>query len=117
MSGGVIAPRKLGVSCWVTVHPEGLVQLRNTLVADAEGLNAPEGNTTTSEEARMCRSVGVLRPRHAGRDTSKNLGSPLSSCPGAGRWRSTVKGKAHRKRRGCLIKRSTLSVGKPRTWG
>jgi hypothetical protein len=39
----------------VTVHPEVLVQLRNTLVADAEGFNAPEGNMNTSEEARMCK--------------------------------------------------------------
>src|SRR6266705_3000776 len=49
-------------------------------VADAEGFNAPEGNTRTSVLARRGRSAGVLRPWHAGRETSKNLGDPIGSC-------------------------------------
>ena len=48
-------------------------------IADAEGCNAPEGNTRTSAMARRCRSAGVLRPWHAGREASKNLGDPSSS--------------------------------------
>src|SRR2546423_12867697 len=50
------------------------------LVADAEGFNAPEGNTGPSALARRGRSAGVHRPRHAGREMSKNLGSPRGSC-------------------------------------
>src|SRR5262252_8425641 len=108
-------------------------------IADAEGFNAPEGNTRPSALARRGRSAGVLRPWHAGRETSKNVGGPQRSCPwkttvygiqllrhgrgnpeteqgwnlhvaveqGAGRWRSTVTGKAHRMRKGCLITQST----------
>jgi len=54
-----------------------------------------EGNTRTSEMARMRRSAGVFRPRHAETDVSKNLGSPNSSWKqsGTGRRWSTVKGK------------------------
>src|SRR5262245_48689906 len=95
-------------------------------IADAEGFNAPEGNTRPSALARRGRSAGVLRPWHAGREASKNLGGPIRSCPwkttvygiqllrhgrgnpdteqcwnlsvavkhSAGRWRSTVRGKA-----------------------
>jgi hypothetical protein len=48
-------------------------------IADAEGFNAPEGNMSPSERARRGRSAGVLRPWHAGRETSKNLGNPISS--------------------------------------
>ena len=119
------------------------------LVADAEGLNAPEGNTSASVMARMGRSAGVLRPWHAGREASKNVGGPKRSCPwkmtvygiqllrhgrgnpdteqcwnlsvavkhGAGRWRSTVRGKAHRMRLGSRIEHSTLRWGKPTTRG
>jgi len=132
----------------VTAHPEVLVQLRKGF-ADAEGLNAPEGNTRTSVLARRGRSAGVLRPWHAGREASKNLGGPKRSCPwkttvyglqllrhgrgnpdteqcwnlsvavnhGAGRWRSTVTGKAHRMRLGSRIERSTRRWGKPTTGG
>src|SRR5262245_2470449 len=49
-------------------------------IADAEGLNAPEGNTRPSALARRGRSAGVLRPWHAGREASKNLGGPRGSC-------------------------------------
>jgi hypothetical protein len=63
----------------VTAHPEVLVQLRKGF-ADAEGLNAPEGNTRPSDMARRGRSAGVLRPWHAGREASKNLGGPRRSC-------------------------------------
>src|SRR5215831_330263 len=51
-------------------------------IADAEGLNAPEGHTRPSGLARRGRSAGVLRPWHAGRETSKNLGGPSRSCRG-----------------------------------
>jgi len=37
----------------VTAHPEVLVQLRDAVVADAEGFNVPEGNTRASVLARM----------------------------------------------------------------
>src|SRR5262245_3176076 len=49
------------------------------LIADAEGFNAPEGYTRTTVRARRCRSAGVHRPWHAGREASKNLGSPRRS--------------------------------------
>src|SRR2546428_36851 len=50
-------------------------------IADAEGFNAPEGNMSATDVARLCRSAGVLRPWHAGRETSKkNLGSPRRTC-------------------------------------
>src|SRR5262245_31513914 len=58
----------------MTAHPKGLVQFRKGF-ADAEGLNAPEGNTHTAVRARRCRSAGVLKRWHAGREASKNLGS------------------------------------------
>src|SRR5437667_3767939 len=48
-------------------------------IADAEGFNAPEGNMRATDVARLCRSAGVLRPWHAGRETSKNVGSPRRS--------------------------------------
>ena len=48
-------------------------------IADAEGFNAPEGNTYPSVVARKGRSAGVHRPWHAGRETAKNLGGPISS--------------------------------------
>jgi hypothetical protein len=47
--------------------------------ADAEGCNAPEGNTRPSALARRGRSAGVHRPWHAGRETTKHLGGPISS--------------------------------------
>src|SRR5262249_59060444 len=62
-----------------TAHTEVLVQPRQG-VADAEGLNAPEGNTRTTGMARRGRSAGGLRPWHAGREASKNLGGPRGSC-------------------------------------
>jgi hypothetical protein len=49
-------------------------------MADAEGLNAPEGNTSATDLARWCRSAGVLRPWHAGREMAKTLASPRRSC-------------------------------------
>jgi hypothetical protein len=61
----------------VTAHPEGLVPLRAAEVADAEGLNAPAGTPCTTDRARRCRSAGVLRPWHAGREASKHWGSPI----------------------------------------
>src|SRR5262245_440254 len=43
---------------------------------------------------------------------------PAHRCaPRPGRWRSTVTGKAHRMRRGCLITHSTRRWGKPTTRG
>jgi hypothetical protein len=57
-------------------------------IADAEGFNAPEGNTRTSALARRGRSAGVLRPWHAGRETLKNLGDPKRSCT----WEASVYG-------------------------
>src|SRR5712691_5747240 len=66
-------------------------------VADAEGFNAPEGNMSATDVARLCRSAGVLRPWHAGRETSKNLGSPRRSCT----WKTLEDGLQHlRHRRG-----------------
>jgi hypothetical protein len=38
--------------------------------------------------ARRGRSAGVLRPWHAGREASKNLGGPRRSCP----WKTLVYG-------------------------
>jgi hypothetical protein len=69
----------------VTAHPEVLVQLRNELMRMPRGLTSAEGNTRPSDRARMGRSAGVHRPWHAGRDASKNLGGPISSC----RWEGT----------------------------
>jgi hypothetical protein len=63
----------------VTAHPEVLVQLRDEIVADGEGFNEPEANTKHPFMVRVWRSAGVLRPWHAGRDTSKNLGDPMGS--------------------------------------
>jgi hypothetical protein len=63
----------------VTAHPEVLVQLRDEIVADGEGFNEPEPNTKHPFMVRVWRSAGVLRPWHAGRDTSKNLGDPMGS--------------------------------------
>ena len=63
----------------VTAHPAVLGQLRKGC-ADAEGVNAPEGNTRPSGLARKGRSAGVLRPWHAGREAAKNLGGPRGSC-------------------------------------
>jgi len=42
-------------------------------------LTCTEGNTEASDMARMWRSAGVIRPWHAGRDTSENSGSPRGS--------------------------------------
>jgi len=39
-------------------------------------LTYTEGNTEAPDLARVWRSAGVLRPWHAGRDTSENPGSP-----------------------------------------
>ena len=50
------------------------------LMADAEGLNAPEGHTRPSGKARRGRSAGVLRPWPAGREASKHWGGPRRSC-------------------------------------
>jgi hypothetical protein len=49
-------------------------------IADAEGFNAPEGNTRPAAWARRGRSAGVLRPWHAGREALENLGGPRGSC-------------------------------------
>ena len=38
-----------------------------------------EGNMCASDMARTCRTVGVHRPWHTGRDTSENSGSPRGS--------------------------------------
>src|SRR5215813_10231197 len=51
-------------------------------------LTHTEGHTRASVLARMGRSAGVLRPWHAGREASKNLGGPKRSCP----WKMTVYG-------------------------
>ena len=61
--------------------------------------------------------IRILRHARGNPDTElcRNLSGGLES--GAGRRRSTVKGKARRMPMGSLIKRSTRSVGKPRTWG
>src|SRR4030095_692132 len=82
--------------------------------ADAEGLNAPEGNTSAAELARWCRSAGVLRPWPAGRETSKNLGSPRRSWT----WKTLEDGiQLLRHRRGtpdteqCWNLRSTVEHG------
>ena len=48
-------------------------------IADARVLTCTEGKTEASVMARMWRSAGVLRPWHAGRDTSENSGSPKGS--------------------------------------
>src|SRR5215510_3304596 len=48
-------------------------------IADAEGFNAPEGNTIPPTWRGGGRSAGVLRPWHAGREASKNLGGPRHS--------------------------------------
>jgi hypothetical protein len=100
----------------VTAHPEVLVQLRQGC-ADAEGLNAPEGNTRTAIRARRCRSAGVLRPWHAGREASKNLGSPRGSCARSVQARGQAGRETHRIPLGCLITHSTQRWGKPTTWG
>src|SRR5262249_44209265 len=100
----------------VTAHPEVLVQLRQG-VADAEGLNAPEGNTRTTGMARGCRSAGVLRPWHAGREASKNLGSPRGSCSCSVQARGQEGRETHRIPLRCLITHSTRRWGKPTTWG
>jgi hypothetical protein len=65
------------------VSPAVLGQLRKgaSLMADAEGLHAPEGHTRTSARARRGRSAGVLRPWQAGREASQNWGDPRSACP------------------------------------
>jgi hypothetical protein len=66
----------------VTAPPEGLVQLRNKRVADAEGFNAHRRRHKSicgGEEAKVRR---VHRPRHVGRETPKNLGGPVGSCEG-----------------------------------
>src|SRR5215216_5901324 len=82
--------------------------------ADAEGLNAPEGNTSAPDLARLCRSAGVLRPWHAGREASKNLGSPRRSWT----WKTLEDGiQLLRHRRGnpdteqCWNLRSTVDQG------
>src|SRR5712691_9491493 len=57
-------------------------------IADAEGFNAPEGNMSATDLARLCRSAGVLRPWHAGRETFEELGKPqtLLDVENLGRW-------------------------------
>ena len=50
------------------------------LMADAEGLNAPEGHPRTAARARRGRSAGVLRPWQAGREAAQHWGAPSSSC-------------------------------------
>jgi len=45
-------------------------------------LTFTEGSTRTSMMTWMGRSAGVLRPWHAGRDASKNLGDPSGSWHG-----------------------------------
>src|SRR5438067_8059037 len=82
--------------------------------ADAEGLNAPEGNMSATDVARLCRSAGVLRPWHAGRETSKHVGSPRRSWT----WKTLEDGlQLLRHRRGnpdteqCWHLRSTVAHG------
>jgi hypothetical protein len=127
-----------------------LVQLRDEIVADAEGFNGPEGNTAASgmgkgadgppessghgmqEERRrrtweapeaprwLDRSLdGIQVLRHARGNPETELDWNLSggTKDQRGRRRSTVKGNARRMPLGCLIRHSTPSAGKPRTWG
>ena len=61
----------------MTAHPEVLVQLRNKLVADAEGFNVPEGNTEASdlgEEVKVRRSPQAVACE--ARDTSRTWEAP-----------------------------------------
>src|SRR5262249_62128188 len=81
--------------------PRSACTASKRLVADAEGLSAPEGNTRPSGMARRGRSAGVLRPWHAGRETSKNLGGPRRSCRG---------------KRRCMVYSSRGTEGETRTW-
>jgi len=61
------------------------------------GLRFTEGNTRTSEMARMRRSAGVFRPWHAETDVYKNLGSPNSSWTQSGTGRRLEYGKREKK--------------------
>jgi hypothetical protein len=76
MSSCLLWPLRMELGEASTAYPEGRGGDRapcsagtaaQRLVADAEGLNAPAGNTGPCAWARRGRSVGVLRPRHAGR--------------------------------------------------
>jgi hypothetical protein len=133
----------------VTAHPEVLVQLRDELVADAEGFNdhrrqheiirfGEDVKVRRSPQAVACRerydqelgrphrllsqgsgSVGytAIEARRGNLETGLcwNLSAGMERW--TGRRRSTVEGKVRRMPMGSLIKRSTLSVGEPRTWG
>src|SRR2546428_9821310 len=84
-------------------------------IADAEGFNAPEGNMSATDVARWCRSAGVLRPWHAGRETSKkNLGSPRRSWTGK-TWEDGIQLLRHRRgnpeTEPCWHLRSTVDHG------
>jgi len=63
----------------VTAHPEVLGQLRDGLLRTPRVLTHTEGHTRPSVLTRMGRSAGVLRPWHAGREASKNVGGPRRS--------------------------------------
>ena len=130
--------------------PEVLVQLRNKLVADAEGFNVhrrQHGNTRSwrgcggppestgrgmQEEIRRRTREAPAAPvgRESERTASRYSGTegetrtqdytrayPFMGTAEPGRRRSTVKGNARRMPPGSLIRRSTLSTGKPCTWG
>jgi hypothetical protein len=100
----------------VTAYPEGLVQLREAEVADAEGVNAPEGNTSPA-----LRRAGGGPPESTGHGMQEERRRRTGEAPAApgrpGRRRSTVTGKAHRLQVGRLIPQSTRRWGKPTTWG
>jgi len=55
-----------------------LAQLRK-LVVVAESVNVLESNRKHLLMAKMWKAAGVIRPWHAGRDTSRNPGSPKGS--------------------------------------
>ena len=63
-----------------TSATEERMKTRTRNIAVVVGLTHTEGNTRPSVLARMERSAAVLRPWHAGREASKNLGDPSSSC-------------------------------------
>ena len=103
----------------MAAHPEVLVQLRDELVADAEGFDDHRRQHEIirfgeDEKVRRSPQAVACRKRYV-----QELGRPhgLLSEEQTGRQRSTVEGKACLIPMGSLIKRSTLSVGEPRTWG
>src|SRR6266705_4565732 len=83
-------------------------------MADAEGFHAPEGTMRATDLARLGRSAGVLRPWHAGRETSKNVGSPRRSWTGK-TWEDGLQLLRHRRgnpeTEPCWNLRSTVDQG------